>query len=340
MGRIWLGAIASLSLATGAHSQTTAPFPDFRPVLHQVEARSFAIDPARGYVTKELKPGVFMITDGGYQAMFVPTGKGVVLFDAPPSFAAHIVQAVAEITREPIVTLVYSHGHVDHIGGAGVILKARADLQIVAEQGTADFLAGMHDPDRPMPTQTFRDHEVLRVGTLTADLKVGHWHSPSGDLLIELPAAKVLMAVDAFSAGSVPFMGLDLSQDLDQYRRVFDDVLARDWDVIVPGHHSNPATRDDVRLAKAYVDDVLATATLVVRAGDPALVSAAVRKYGNANSYAVARVLIDHQVDACAAEIDARWKDRLNDVDVFGPSHCRTALVWAEWDVGPHGRPD
>ena len=198
----------------------------------------------------------------------------------------------------------------------------------------------MHDPDRPLPTMMFRDHAMLRHGSLSFDLRVGHWHSPSGDLFISFPQKKLLMAVDAFSAGSVPFMGLDLSQDIDQYRRFFDQALAYDWDVIVPGHHNNPATRDDLKLAKSYIEDVLATATRIVRAGDPELVAAAAAKYGRRNTYPTARVLIDHEVDQCAREIDSRWSARLDNVDVWGASHCRAALVWAEWDVGPHGRPD
>ena len=35
----------------------------------------------------------------------------MILFDAPESFAQHIVKAVAEVTRESIVQLVYSHAH-------------------------------------------------------------------------------------------------------------------------------------------------------------------------------------------------------------------------------------
>jgi hypothetical protein len=57
------------------------------------------------------------------------------------------------------------------------------------------------------------------------------------------------MAVDAMSAGSVPFMGLDLTQNMDAYIKVFDQILAYDFDVLVAGHHNNPSTRDDVRIA-------------------------------------------------------------------------------------------
>src|SRR5260370_17300517 len=59
-------------------------------------------DPQKVYVVKEIKPQVYMITDGGYQSLFVTTGSGVILLDAPPSFGSKIVQAVGEVTKEPI----------------------------------------------------------------------------------------------------------------------------------------------------------------------------------------------------------------------------------------------
>src|SRR5580704_7333669 len=121
-------------------SQAPDDLPDYVPLLPAVKAKALAADPQKGYLVKELKPGIFMITDGAYESVFATTGKGVVLFDAPPSFAQHIVSAVSETTKEPIVELVYTHLHVDHIGGAGLVVQSKPDVQIVAESGTAEFL--------------------------------------------------------------------------------------------------------------------------------------------------------------------------------------------------------
>jgi hypothetical protein len=60
--------------------------PDFKPVPPAIKARILAVDPQKGYLVKELEPSVYLITDGGYQSMFVTTGKGVILLDAPPSY--------------------------------------------------------------------------------------------------------------------------------------------------------------------------------------------------------------------------------------------------------------
>jgi glyoxylase-like metal-dependent hydrolase (beta-lactamase superfamily II) len=316
-----------------AWSQAVDDLPNYVPLLPAVKAKAFAVNPQKGYLVKELKPGIFMITEGAYESVFVTTGKGVVLFDAPPSFAQHIVNAVAETTKEPIVELVYTHLHVDHIGGAGTVLQSRPGVQIVAENGTAEFLREMHDPHRPIPTHTFKDHETLKLGTLTAEMRVGHWHSPEGDLLIYIPDKKFVICIDSMSAGATPFMGFDLTMNMHEYLKIFDTLLALDFDVMVPGHHSTPATKEDVQTAKSYVMDVYNTVSRLLGADHRALTARAARKYGD-NSWAIASVAIDEEVNQCANEIKNRWVQKLEGVDIWAASHCRTALVYAEWDVG------
>ena len=58
--------------------------------------------------------------DGLYQAMFLTTGEGVIVVDAPPNLGQKLLDAIADTTDEPITHVVYSHGHADHIGSAGL----------------------------------------------------------------------------------------------------------------------------------------------------------------------------------------------------------------------------
>jgi glyoxylase-like metal-dependent hydrolase (beta-lactamase superfamily II) len=335
-GRTLAALILLFGLLRGtARAQMSDTLPDYVPLLPQIKAKAPHIDPKKGYLVQQLKPEVYMITEGAYESAFVTTGKGVVLFDAPPSFAQHIVQAVADTTPEPIVELVYTHMHVDHIGGAGLILKQVPKLQILAEEGTADFLREMQDPHRPTPTKTFKDHYTLKLGSLTADMKVGHWHSPEGDLLISIPDKKVVIAIDAFSSGATPFMNLDLTMNMHDYLKFFEQLQSIDFDVMVPGHHSTPATKEDLEIAKSYVTDVYNTITRILGEDHQAVKARAIQKYGPENGWAVASVIIDSEVNQCAKEVTGRWIEKLEGVDIWAASHCRTALVYAEWDVGP-----
>lgn len=85
-------------------------------------------DLSDGYLIREIKDGVYMLTNGNYQSVFMTTGKGVVLIDAPEPLIKFIVQAVAEVTDEPITTLIYSHGHSDHIGGAYLLSSLQLEI--------------------------------------------------------------------------------------------------------------------------------------------------------------------------------------------------------------------
>lgn len=331
--------LSNLALALGllftvaTSAQAADKLPNYVPVLPEVRARALAVDPQKGYLVKQVKPGVFVITEGLYQSAFVTTGKGVILFDAPPSFAAHIIKAVAEVTSEPVVQLVYSHVHVDHIGGADLILKQLPKLQIVAEEGTAVILREKRDPHRPLPTRTFKDHQTLKLGSMTVELKLGHWHSPEGDLFIYMPGKRFLMAIDTLAAGSVPFMGFDLTMNMHDYLKVFDQLLAYDFDVLVPGHLTYLADRQDAQVTKDYVTDVYKTVKRIHNGTDQmAVMSQAAQKYSWDNKFAIFRTLLDGVVDQCVREIQGRWIDKLVGVDVFVASHCSTALVYARWD--------
>src|SRR5215210_9173093 len=75
--------------------------------------------PAAGYLVEEIRDGLFWVTDGAYQAMFLTTGEGVILVDAPPSLGPNLAKAIADVTDEAVTYVVYSHNHADHIGAAG-----------------------------------------------------------------------------------------------------------------------------------------------------------------------------------------------------------------------------
>jgi glyoxylase-like metal-dependent hydrolase (beta-lactamase superfamily II) len=326
-------ATLSLCLSRLVAAADVSPLPDFKPVPAAIKARILPVDPKKGYLVKELKPNVYLITDGGYQSLFVTTGRGVIVLDAPPSYGSKIVPAVAEVTREPIIELIYSHSHLDHISGAPEILKQVPGIKILAEEGVAEFLREKHDPRRPVPTESFRGQYTLRLGSAVIEMKHGHWHSNEGDLYIYLPASKVLMAIDTLPPGYAQFMDIDLTSDFHDYLGMFDKVLAYDFDVLVGGHLGFPGTRHDVEVARDYTLDVYRTVKRIHDGTDQMkVITQAAARYGWDNKMALFRSLLDPMMDECAREIVSRWSDKLASVDVYARSHCHTALIYARWD--------
>lgn len=218
-------------------------------------AKGPAIDPAKGYRLQTLGKGLFMITDNAYQSMFMVYEEGVVVKDAPPSYAAHIRQAITEVTDKPITHLVYSHSHVDHIGGAkGVATNAI----IIAQEETKRLLIRANDTNRPVPTVTFRDRYTLRAGSQILQLSYhGNAHEP-GNIFIEAPVQKTLMVVDVIAPGWMPWRRLSIAEDIPGYFAKVDEIKHLSFDTLVSGHVARSGTKADVVLQSDFMNDLKA----------------------------------------------------------------------------------
>src|SRR5262245_913298 len=100
----------------------------------------------KGYICQQIRGGLYWITDGAYNTMFLVTPEGVVAVDAPPTLGDNYLKAIREVTNKPIQYLIYSHEHTDHIGGASQFPTTAA---IVSQEETARNLARRSDPRRP-----------------------------------------------------------------------------------------------------------------------------------------------------------------------------------------------
>ena len=58
------------------------------------------IDPEKGYAVIEIGDDLYWITDGTYQMMFLTTGEGVIVVDAPMGLGDKIQQAISDVTSE------------------------------------------------------------------------------------------------------------------------------------------------------------------------------------------------------------------------------------------------
>src|SRR5260221_9912720 len=104
---------------------STKLLPDYAPVPQ------WAGGPAindQGYYVGRVERNLYWVTDGTYQAAFLTTSDGVVLFDAPPTIGNNIQRAVDEIAAANGVTnkvthLIYSHHHADHGGASSLFDK-------------------------------------------------------------------------------------------------------------------------------------------------------------------------------------------------------------------------
>ncbi len=126
-------------------------------------------DPAigeKGYHVGSYGGGAYWVTNGLYNSMFIVSAEGVIVVDAPPSYADKIPTAIKEVTDLPVKYFVYSHHHKDHTGGSAVFGD---EVIRVGHELTAQELRRKADPNRPVPTVTFSDTYTLELGNQRPD---------------------------------------------------------------------------------------------------------------------------------------------------------------------------
>lgn len=322
---------ASLCIRVSAQS-SQEDLKKYVPVLPSVKAQFWKIDPQLGYAVHNVGGGVYVISDNGWQSAFLVTDEGVVVFDAPASFGKSIPAAIATVTGKPVKILVYSHTHKDHIGGS-IAFKDIPGLQIVALDTVGEYLNEIKDPNRLLPNVTFKTHKTLTLGGKTVELTRHNYHSNEGDLFLYVPEAKFLMAVDCVTPGYAPFQGFDITSNFYQYMKVFDELLAYDFDTFVGGHLTSIGSRKDVVITKEFTMDVYNTVKRIHNSMDQsAVTSEAAKVIGTDNEFLLFKVVLDHVTDESVKELLPRWIDRLAGVDIWLESHVRTALIYVRWD--------
>ena len=283
-----------------------------------------AVDQTKGYRTESFGGGVYMVTDGIYQAMLVSTSAGLILVDAPPSIGANLLKAANDIAPgAKIQTLIYSHAHIDHIGYAGEIVKSNPSLTIVAHDETSKLLVRAQDPARPVPTVTFstqdQDFPVV-LGDQTLQLQYpGPNHEP-GNIGIYHAGQKVLMLVDVVFPGWMMWRHFADAQDVPGYFNLVQTMTTRwDFDHLIAGHVGRSGTKADVALQLAFMTDLQQAAGQGLATIKPGVT---VNPVNLGNPWAVYRDYLDQVTNYCVNQVSPKWQSQLAAYDVWIYDQC------------------
>jgi len=274
------------------------------------------VDPAKGYRIQDLGQGLYMVTDNGYQNMFMVYDKGVVLVDAPPSYAQYIPKAIAEVTDKPITHIIYSHAHNDHIGGTKGL---GGHPIIIAQEETKRLLLRANDPNRPIPTVTFKDKYTLKVGGKVLELSYhGVAHEP-GNIFIYAPAQRTLMVVDVVFPGWMPWRRFALAQDIPGYFAQVKEINDMDWDTLVSGHVERTGTHADVAMQLEFMNDLREAARKALKTTK---LGEELSPADQGNEWAFYGNYIDRVVIQCVDELTPKWSTKLAAYDVYIWDQC------------------
>src|ERR1700742_1753153 len=143
-------AVAALAGGALAEPASADTLPDYAPI--PPSALGPAVN-AQGYFVGRIERNLYWVTDSTYQAAFLTTKDGVVLFDAPPSIGHNLQRAIDEIASangvsNKVTHIVYSHHHADHLGASSLFGR---HVVRIGHAENKRLLARDNDPTRPVP---------------------------------------------------------------------------------------------------------------------------------------------------------------------------------------------
>ena len=292
-------------------STTGVDLPDYAPI----PASAFGPElNDQGYFCGRVERNLFWVTDGTYQAAFLATEQGVVLFDAPPTIGHNLQRAIDEVAEtegvsNKVTHIVYSHHHADHAGAADLFGN---DLTRIGHIETRRLLLRDNDATRPAPELTFEDTYSLRVGDEQVELAFhGPNHSPD-NIFIHFPDHDVLMLIDIVNAGWVPIYNCNLSEDIPGYIDAPSIALTYPWKTYITGHLGRLGTREDIELHQSYISDIVESARGALSTTDP---TPYFMKYGQ-NVWAGVKGYLDEVTDTAMGPVVEKYTGVLAAADI------------------------
>jgi len=321
-------ALAAVPLISGLPAEADT-LPDYAPI--PASALGPAVN-AQGFFVGRVQKNLYWVTDTTYQAAFLTTKDGVVLFDAPPSIGHNLQRAIDQIASDngvsnKVTHIVYSHHHADHVGASSIFGR---DVIRVGHAETKRLLARDNDPARPVPDETFESRRTLRVGGERINLA---WHGTNhtpDNIYIHLPDHDTLMLVDVNLPGWVPFHSFNLNEDVPGSIAAPAKALAYPWKHFIGGHLGRLGTRQDMVVYQQYVADLLDGVRKALVAVDP---TPFFTKYGN-NSWAAVKTYQDAQAEYASAPVIKKYTGVLAAADVYTTSTAFILLESIRLDLG------
>jgi glyoxylase-like metal-dependent hydrolase (beta-lactamase superfamily II) len=240
--------------------------------LKQVSAHVYFVEGIPGIATDNQG----FISNAGV----IITGAGVVIFDAlgTPALSQLLLEKIRIITNEPVIRVIVSHYHADHIYGLQVFEDL--DAEILAPTGAEKYLASEHARERleerrftldpwvnddtrlVYPDRYLGEGMQFRLGDVDFTVTVvGNAHS-DGDLTLFVMPDRVLFSGDIIFEGRVPFLG---DANTGNWVQILERMEKEQLVALIPGHggvakHPN----DAISMTRRYLSYLRGEMSLAV----------------------------------------------------------------------------
>ena len=248
-------------------------------------------------------------------AGFVVTSAGVVVIDAlgTPSLAAMLLKQIRSVTEQPVVKVITTHYHADHIYGLQVFKEPGAE--IIAPAGANNYLNSPNAAERleerrfsldpwvndktylVAPNVLLKQSTEFELGGIKFVVTlVGGAHS-DGDLTVYVEPDRVLFSGDIIFEGRVAYLG---DANTRHWLEVLQQMETAQLVALIPGH--GPAAEDPnkaismTRRYLAYMREVMGAAVENMMAFDEAYAAADWSEYKDLPAFEAANRRNAYQV--------------------------------------------
>ena len=273
--------IGALSMSVAAFQQPAAVAPQAKMVVD----------------IQKLRDNLYVLTgadSGGNTAVFVQSDGVTVVDTKNPGWGAPILARIKELTPKPVVRIINTHTHGDHVSGN---VEFPTTVEIIVHENTRTNMTAMRptagvtqtlpprnifqeNNGRGLSTRVFSDTLTIGTGPDQIDLRYfGRGHT-NGDTWVFFPALRAVHAGDIFPGKQLPIMDSNNGGTAVGYADTLMKAHAAmaNVDSIITGHGAVMTTKDlhefadfirefvkavrDGKKAGRSVDEIAATWTL------------------------------------------------------------------------------
>jgi cyclase len=208
---------------------------------------------------KPLSGGVYWTQGGAGGNTGIIIGKdGVIVVDAKttPDSAKQVLAEIAKLTDKPVTTVIITHSDGDHVNGLAayptgltIISQENCKKEMVASAGSRGAA-----PQDHLPTKTVSMKESLTIKGVKINLMhVAPAHT-SGDLVVYLPAQKIMFAGDIIATNQPYTLShAEKNGTSEGWIKTVQAMVKLDATGIVPGH-GDLQTKADVQARLSKVE--------------------------------------------------------------------------------------
>ena len=230
------------------------------------------------FTIQKLGKNTYWIGVNYYNATVVVSKDSVLLIDPLGDGRIDaLFQGIQSITDKPITAIMYSHYHLDHVGGGNQLIDLikknypKVDkVRVIASQAVADKIShhaeldenGVKTPKVPAPNEVYdlEKPQIVRFGSIKLKMMApkGSGHTPDNTMIL-IRNDRVLHFADMINPDQLPFYNFAGAEDFNGYeadlQNLLSKPLSKHWDFI-NGGHGNIGSKKDVKDLLQYIADV------------------------------------------------------------------------------------